>query len=97
MIELSQNDIEQVAGAGFFSNIIGNEILHSVDLVNGFFNAVAPIGQALNNIPFVAPIHELGDSIIGIGLKLSEGVGHALGGDYALKQPYHVTQEWGRG
>lgn len=97
MIELSQKDIEQVTGAGLLSSIVGNNILQAVDLTNAFFNAVAPIGQALNAIPFVAPVHELGDTLIGAGLKISAGVGKALGATYELSQPYHVTVEWGRG
>lgn len=97
MIELSTNELDEVAGAGFLGTLIGNHLLQSVDATNAFFNAVAPIGQALNAVPFVAPIHELGDTIIGAGLKIEEGIGRLLGGDYTLQQPYHVTEEWGRG
>ena len=97
MIEISETELDRVAGAGFLGTLLGNHILHSVDATNAFFNAVAPIGQALNAIPFVAPIHELGDTLIGAGLKIDEGIGRLLGGNYTLKHPYHVTEEWGRG
>lgn len=93
MKELSSQEIDQVSGASFFG-AIGNLLMAGVDASNGFFNTVAPIGLFLNLIPFVKPVHELGDLIIFGVQNFFSSIGFALGGRYTPVNKSHFTSEW---
>lgn len=92
--DLSLEEIEAVSGGFILDRLLGSTLQAGVDVSNGLLNAVAPIGQALNLIPGVAPIHYAGDKIIaGIQSAVSQ-TGTLLGGNYTLTQPSHFGQEW---
>lgn len=92
--ELSLEEIEAVSGGFALGQLFGSVLQAGVDVSNGLLNAVAPIGQALNLIPGVAPIHYAGDKIISGIQGVASQAGDLLGGTYTPSQPNHFTQEW---
>ncbi|HFZ2535823.1 TPA: hypothetical protein ACIJ22_006327 [Pseudomonas aeruginosa] len=94
--ELTLNEIDAVSGAGLLGATVGNLLQFGVDVSNGVLNAVAPIGQALNLIPGVSPIHQLGDFTIATLQTAANGIGGLLGGTYQPAHPNHYQEEWGK-
>lgn len=93
MRELSSLEVGSVSGAGIFSRF-GNILMFASDAANGFLNAVAPIGLALNKIPGVSTIHHIGDTIVGGVLNTISKIGKIIGGSYTSKNASHLESEW---
>jgi len=86
--ELTQQEVEEVVGAG----IIGSTIQAGSNLVSGFFNGVAPIGKLVSLVPGVGIAHYIGDSIIQAGTDTAYKVGSQLGGQLP-QEKMHLNQE----
>jgi len=89
MRQLDERELDRVNG-GF----IGTALIAGVNAGNAFFNAVAPIGLALNQLgPGVAAAHQRVDASIYAAYKATAALGYALGGVGTVN--YHYTSEWG--
>ena len=86
--ELTQLELEEVAGAG----LLGNSIQAGSNLVAGLLNAVAPLGKAISLIPGVGIVHYLGDAVIQTATDAAYNLGSSVGGNLN-KVDMHFNQE----
>lgn len=90
LIELKQEEIEEVSGAGTF---IGDSIINGVNLFNQTLNSplISSVGAVFSGVG-LGIVHQIADST---GLAASKGLiglGRLLGGDVA-ETPNHYEKE----
>ena len=86
--KLTQNEINEVAGAG----LLGNSIQAGANIVSGFLNLASPVGKAISLIPGVGIAHYIGDALIQGATDRAYNIGTALGGNLSQTK-MHFAQE----
>lgn len=86
--ELTQNEIEEVAGAGLF----GNSLQAGSNIISGVLNVAAPIGKLISLVPGVGIAHYLGDSVIQTVTDSLYKAGTQAGGTLP-QQKMHLAEE----
>lgn len=76
------------------SELIGNAIIGTSNVVNGVFDVATPIGQAGNAlIPGFDIIHKTGDSIVNAISNIATQIGQGIGGTIKPEDTHYVN-EW---
>ena len=93
LVELKQDELEQVSGAGF----LGDSIIYGVNLFNQTLNTklISSVGVVFSAVGLGA-VHQVADSTGLIASKSLVGLARMLGGT-AAETPNHYEKEKGEG
>lgn len=77
------------------TNLAGNALVGTSNIVNNVLNAVSPIGLAGNQLlgPSFSNVHQTGDTLISQVTNTLVGIGNSLGGNIPVT-PNHLDTEW---